>query len=145
MAAKDMAREPVLTAAEATAYIDEVFAAAAGKFEVLEIGPMTAKVRCRIGEEDIRPGGTVSGPAMFWAVDCAFYIALLAMIGKVPLAVTTNANINFLNKPAPTDIIAEARILKLGKLLATGDVTLYSEGAPRPIAHATLTYAIPQK
>ena len=145
MAAKDMAREPVMNAAEATAFIDEVFAAAAGKFDVLDIGSMTARVRCRIDESDIRPGGTVSVPSMVWAGDCAFYLALLGMIGKVPLAVTTNANINFLTKPAPTDIIAEARILKLGKLLATGDVTLYSEGEPRPIAHATLTYAIPPK
>lgn len=145
MAAKDAERQPVLTAEEATAYLDEVFAAAAGRFEVLDVGPMTARVRCRIGEADIRPGGTVSGPSMFWSVDCAFYIALLGMIGKVPLAVTTNANINFLNKPGVADIIAEARILKLGKLLATGDVTLFSEGETRPIAHATLTYAIPPK
>ena len=145
MAAKDANRDPVMTAAEATAYVDEVFAAVRGRFEVLELGPMSARVRQKIDERDIRPGGTVSGPSMFGAVDCAFYIALMGMIGKVPLTVTTNASINFLNNPAQKDIIAEARILKLGKLLATGDVTLFSEAEARPIAHATLTYAIPPK
>ena len=145
MAAKDAERQPVLSAEEATAYVNDVFDAVRGKFETLELGPMTARVRRKVDAGDIRPGGTVSGPSMFGAVDCAFYIALLGMIGKVPLTVTTNATINFLNKPAPKDIIAEARILKLGKLLATGDVTLYSEGEERPIAHATLTYAIPPK
>lgn len=145
MTDKDDERQPIMTATEANVYLDEVFPAVRGKYEILEISSMFARVRMKVGEGDIRPGGTVSGPSMFGAVDCSFYIALMGMIGKVPLAVTTNANISFLNKPALTDIIAEARILKLGKLLATGDVTLYSEGETRPVAHATATYAIPPK
>lgn len=138
-------RRPVMTAAECEAFIEEVFAAVKGRFKVLEIEPFGARVRMRIGPENIRPGGTVSGPSMFNLADCAFYIAVLAMIGRVELTVTTNATINFLNKPAQADLIGEARILKLGKLLATGDVTIYSEGEARPVAHATLTYAIPPK
>jgi acyl-coenzyme A thioesterase PaaI-like protein len=82
---------------------------------------------------------------MFEAVDCGFYMALMAMIGPKALAVTTNASINFLNKPAPADLICRVRILKLGKLLATGDATVFSDGSERPVAHATLTYAIPPK
>ena len=106
---------------------------------------MTARVRLACEARHLRPGGTISGPAMMGLADCAFYYALLAQIGEVELAVTTNLNINFLRKPGPADLIAEARILKLGRLLATGDVTLYSDGAPEPVAHATLTYAIPPK
>ena len=143
-AAKAM-RQPVMTAAECESFIEEVFDAVSGKYEVIEIAPMRARVRAKVGPADIRPGGTISGPSMFGLADCAFYIALLAMIGKVELTVTTNASINFLNKPEPVDMVAEARIMKLGKLLATGDVTIWSEGGDRPVAHATLTYAIPPK
>jgi uncharacterized protein (TIGR00369 family) len=76
--------------------------------------------------------------------DTAMYIALLAMIGPVALAVTTNLNINFLRKPAQRDVIAQARLLKLGKRLAVGEVTMCSEGESEPVAHATVTYSIPE-
>ena len=82
---------------------------------------------------------------MFMLADCAFYVAVLAMIGREPLTVTTNLSINFLRKPARTDMLGEARILKLGRRLAVGDVTLTSEGDPRPVAHASVTYAIPDR
>ena len=75
--------------------------------------------------------------------DMAMYMAVLGMIGPVALAVTTNLNINFLRKPAQTDVIGECRILKLGKRLAVGEVTMYSEGDAEPVAHATVTYSIP--
>lgn len=140
-----MAREPVLTADEVAAFVDEVFPQQKGVFEVLEIGPMRAVVRHKVGDEHLRPGGTVSGPTMFTAADCAFYMAVLGMIGRQALTVTTNLNINFLRKPPVADLRAEARILKLGRLLATGDVTVWSEGLDAPVAHATTTYAIPPK
>ncbi|MEM8751453.1 MAG: PaaI family thioesterase [Pseudomonadota bacterium] len=138
-------RAPVMGPETCLAYLERVFPAVEGRFEILEIASMRAVVRRRTKDVDIRPGGTVSGPAMFEAADCGFYAALLAMIGEKALAVTTNATINFLNKPAPADLICEARILKLGKLLATGDATIRSDGEARPVAHATLTYAIPPK
>ena len=106
------------------AYMAEVFPQGTGRYRIEELGEMTAKVRLAYEARYLRPGGTISGPAMMGLVDCAFYYALLSQIGKVPLAVTTNLNINFLRKPGPADLIAEARILKLGKLLATGDVTV---------------------
>ena len=130
---------------EVFAYLEEVFPAVRGKFSILELAPMRVRLRREVGPADIRPGGTVSGPAMFEAVDCGFYVILMAMIGREALTVTTNATINFLNKPEPAALICEARILKLGKLLATGDATLFSEGGSRPVAHATLTYAIPPR
>ncbi len=103
-----------------------------------------ATVRRRIGEPDLRPGGTVSGPVMMEVADTALYVALLAEIGIVPMAVTTSLTINYLRKPsAGRDLIGVCRLLKVGRSLAMGEVTLYSDGDPAPVAHATGTYAIP--
>ena len=91
----------------------------------------------------LRPGGTISGPAIMALADVSMYIAILASIGWVPLAVTTSLNINFLKKPAPGALAAECRILKLGKRLAVGDVAIQSEEEDGMVAHATSTYSIP--
>ncbi len=92
----------------------------------------------------IRPGGTISGPTMMALADFAMYVGVLASIGPVPLAVTTNLNINFLRKPEARDLIAECRLLKLGKRLAVGEVTIRSDGMQEPVAHVTSTYSIPR-
>src|ERR1700756_5389290 len=101
------------------------------------------RVRQAFREVSLRPGGTISGPTMMALADFAMYVAVLAAIGPVPLAVTINLNINFLRKAAPRDLLAEARLLKLGKRLATGEVTIYSQGETEPVAHVTSTYSIP--
>ena len=106
---------------------------------------MRIRVRMLITNAELRPGGTVSGPAMFTLADCAFYMATMAMIGPKALTVTTNCSINFMRKPDPVDIVAEGRILKLGKTLSTGDVMIYSDGKPDVVAQASLTYAIPPR
>ena len=111
---------------------------------VLEkIGPRWARVRIPVGPQHLRPGGTVSGPTMMALADTATYLALLAEIGLLVLAVTTNLTINFMRKPEPRDLTCEARILKLGRALAVGDCTIFSPGVEGPVAHATLTYSIP--
>jgi uncharacterized protein (TIGR00369 family) len=104
------------------------------------------RVRQRYSETMLRPGGTISGPTLMALADCAMYVVLLSAIGPVGLAVTTNLNINFLRKGAGgQDVLAEARLLKLGKRLAVGEVTLLSADSPDPIAHVTATYSIPNK
>jgi uncharacterized protein (TIGR00369 family) len=108
------------------------------------IEPGRAVLRMRWSPDLTRPGGTVSGPALMALADTALYAVLLGRIGKVALAVTTSFNINFLRKPGPADILAEAKILKLGKRLAVMECHLYSEGQAEPVAHATGTYSIPQ-
>ena len=113
MAERKFERSLVMDAAECMAFVEDVFPAVRGRYAIEELAPFHARVRAKVGPEDIRPGGTISGPAMFGLADCGFYIAVLAMIGKVELAVTTNATINFLNKPEPVDLVAEVRILKL--------------------------------
>lgn len=104
----------------------------------------TCLLRQRFSDRMLRPGGTVSGPTLMALADCAMYVVLLSAIGPVGLAVTTNLNINFLRKgQAGQDVLAEARILKLGKRLAVGEVNLLSGQSPDPVAHVTATYSIP--
>ena len=102
-----------------------------------------ARIRRKFRESSLRPGGTISGPTMMALTDFAMYVAVLASVGPVPLAVTTNLNINFLRKPAKGDLIAEVKLIKLGKRLAVGDVAIYSDGEAEMVAHATATYSIP--
>ena len=135
---------PVLNAEELTAFLEEVFPQIRGEAVIESVAPMAARMRLTPTERHLRPGGTISGPTMFMLADVAFYVAVLAMIGREPLTVTTNLSINFLRKPALADLIGEARILKLGRTLAVGDATLRSEGAEEPVAHASVTYAIPR-
>nr|WP_198165085.1 PaaI family thioesterase [Rhodoplanes sp. Z2-YC6860] len=103
------------------------------------------RVRQAYQPQFVRPGGTISGPTMMALADFTMYVGLLASIGPVPLAVTTNLNINFLRKPEPRDLVAECRLLKLGKRLAVGEVGLFSDGTVEPVAHVTSTYSIPRK
>ena len=93
---------------------------------------MRARMRLHFDDKHLRPGGTISGPSMFSLADVALYVAVLAQVGRVRLAVTTNLNINFLRKPPPADLIGEARLLKLGKRLAVGEVAISSAGRERP-------------
>src|SRR6266705_4948586 len=101
-------------------------------------------LRQRYNDRMLRPGGTVSGPTLMALADFAMYAVLLSAIGPVGLAVTTNLNINFLRKGAPgQDLFAAAKILKLGRRLAVGEVSLTSGTLPDPIAHVPATYSIP--
>ena len=109
------------------------------------VGDGSATVRKAIGVADLRPGGTVSGPVLMAVADVALYVAILGSIGIVPLTVTTQLSINFMRKPASDrDIVGVCKLLKLGKTLAVGEVSLYSEGLPDVVAHAVGTYAIPR-
>jgi len=133
------------TLEELRAYLIEIFPQtwSQGDYCIEEAGPMSAIVRLRHHPGHLRPGGTISGPGMFALCDLALYVAILNEIGRVKLAVTTNVSINFLRKPEPKDLIGKARLMKLGKRLAVGEVALYSPGLLDMVAHATGTYSIP--
>jgi len=103
------------------------------------------RVRRAYHEDHLRPGGTISGPTMMELADFAMYVAVFSAIGPQPLAVTTNLSINFLRKPAPTDLLADAKLLKVGKRLVVGEVAIYSDGQDEPVAHVTSTYSVPAK
>ena len=116
-----------------------------GHIEIESLGGRSARARFRVAKKHLRPGDTVSGPTLMALADVAMYAALLGEIGLVPLAVTTSLNINFLRKPAQKDVYGDARLLKVGKRLAVGEVSLYSDGEAEPVAHVTCTYSIPPR
>ena len=135
-----------MTAKELGAFLESAFPQVADDFAVEALRDDGLTVRLRVAERHLRPGGTVSGPSMFALADVAIYLAVLARIGPVALAVTTSCSIDFMRRPAPaTDLLAEARLLKLGRVLAVGDVLLRSEGTDAPVARASLTYSIPPR
>ncbi len=139
---------PLMTRDELTAFLDREFPQihlGGRSYFVEEVGPLSARMRMEYHERHIRPGGTISGPAMMTLADLALYAAILANIGPVALAVTTSLNFNFLRKPEQRDLIADCRLLKLGKRLAVGDVSIYSEGSSEVVCHATGTYSIPDR
>ena len=109
------------------------------------VGKQSATLRKAIGFDELRPGGTVSGPVLMTVADCALYVAILGEIGLVSLTVTTSLTINFMRKPSSTkDIIAKCTLLKVGRSLVVGEVSLYSEGDEKAVAHVVGTYSIPK-
>ncbi len=139
-------RVAAMTAAEVQAFIRAEFPQVIeemGELTVEEADASHARVRLAVGRRHLRPGGTVSGPTQFFLADVAAFIAVLVAIGPVGLAVTTSANINFLRKPEPADLVAETRILKRGKRLVVVDCIIHSDGIADAVAHAVLTYSIP--
>ncbi len=130
--------------AQLMTFMCEAFPQMADEFNVDHVAENEITMRMHISNQHLRPGGTVSGPSMFALADVCAYLVTLAMIGPKALAVTTSCSIDFMRKPAAdTDLIANGRLLKLGKQLAVSDVLLYSEGQAKPVARASLTYAIP--
>jgi len=139
-------RPPVLSAEELGRLLAKNFPEAfndASGLAVVDVWHGGARVRQSLGTNTTRPGGTVSGPVIMALADVGIYIAILASVGWVPLAVTTNLNINFFKKPAPGVLIADCRLLKLGKRLAVGQAEIRCEAEPDLVAHATATYSIP--
>ncbi len=136
-----------LTKEQVMALVDEHFPQVHegnGRISLEFQAPMTAHVRMAHDPRSIRPGGTVSGPAMFKLADFSVYAMILGELGAQALeAVTTSMTMNFLARPQPGDLIAKARLLKLGRRLAVAEVEIYSAHAPEMVAHATATYALP--
>ena len=134
----------VMTAEDLNRFLETAFLEVAGEFHVEEVSDAQVVLRRNVSERQLRPGGTISGPAMFGLADVTAYIATLARIGPRALAVTTNCSIDFMRKPAAgVDLLATGRLLKLGKQLSVTDVLVHSEGMDKPVARASLTYAIP--
>lgn len=126
------------------AFISRAFPQVADDFEIEDLEPMRIVVRMKVADRHLRPGGTVSGPSMFALADVSIYLATLSMIGPKALAVTTSATLDFLRRPdGARDMLAETRLLKLGRSLAVGDVLIYSEGSDQPVARSSMTYSLP--
>jgi uncharacterized protein (TIGR00369 family) len=139
---------PIMTKDDLVAFLDREFPQlhiGGQTYFIDEVGPLSARMRMAYHERHLRPGGTISGPSMMALADLALYAAILAHVGPVALAVTTSLNFNFLRKPEPRALIADCRLLKLGKRLAVGEVSIYSEGSSEVVCHATGTYSIPDR
>ena len=144
--AKRPAKQPAMSVDEIvellSAEFPQVFYPGSGlSIEKVQYGDI--RVRKAFHEDHLRPGGTISGPTMMELADFSMYVAVFSAVGPQTLAVTTNLNINFLRKPGEADLIADARLMKVGKRLAVGEVTIYSDGESEPVAHVTSTYSIP--
>jgi uncharacterized protein (TIGR00369 family) len=138
--------QPVMTVEELTAFLDQTFPQIhqyGRVFSVESVAPGEAVLRLDASEAHLRPGGTVSGPTLFTLADLAAYAAILAHIGPVALAVTTNVSINFLRKPPPGALLARCRLLKLGRRLAVTEIRIAPPNSEDLVAHATATYSIP--
>lgn len=128
------------------AYLDEIFPQVRGEFTYEALEENAVRIRLNVQPHHLRPGNTISGPSMFSLADVAVYAMVLGRLGRVPMAVTTNCAMDFMRKPqAGRDLIAEGRLLKLGRLLAVGDVHIRSDGSDDLVARATMTYAIPPR
>ena len=134
-----------MTIPDLQTFLNDVFPQVCDDFVIEDLSKNEITVRLKVSEKHLRPGGTVSGPSMFGLADVCFYLVILSNVGPKALTVTTSCSIDFMRKPAPKDLIAKARLLKLGKSLAVGDVLLFSEGMEMPVAHANVTYSIPSK
>lgn len=136
----------VLSLAEMRAFLAEVFPELdidGPSYRLEALGAGTCTLRLFHHPRHLRPGGTMSGPAAMLVADLAVYVAVLSVIGRVPLAVTTSLHINFLAKPRPADLVGEARLLKVGRRLCVGETTIFGAGEAAPVAHATATYSLP--
>ncbi len=138
--------EPVMDKQALGVFLAREFPQVAQDFEIDALSAEAIAVRLKVSERHLRPGGTVSGPNIFALADVAVYLAILSRIGPVGLSVTTSGHVDFMRKPeAGRDLIGTARLLKLGRVLAVGDVLVHSEGQAEPVARASMTYSIPPK
>ncbi len=138
--------QPKMTAAALAQFLEAEFPQVQGEIAIEEVAAMRIRTRLMVQERHLRPGGTVSGPSIFALADVSVYLAVLAMIGPEGLAVTTSCSLDFMRKPAAgRDLIADCRLLKLGRVLAVGDVLVRSDGSDAPVARASMTYSIPPK
>ncbi|MBQ2263204.1 MAG: PaaI family thioesterase [Loktanella sp.] len=126
-------------------FLAETFPQVGTDFIVDALTPAAITVHMPVADRHMRPGGTISGPAMFALADVTAYLIILANIGPRALAVTTNCSIDFMRKPAAGQmLICEGRLLKLGRALAVVDALIYSAGQAAPVARASLTYSLPK-
>lgn len=137
---------PVMTAEDLDGFLARDFGQVAGDFRVERITDAGLVLRLKVQDHHLRPGGTVSGPSMFGLADVAVYLAILSRIGPVALTVTTGCSMDFLRKPpGAADLLADVRLLKIGRALAVGDALLRSDGGDEVLARAALTYSIPPR
>ena len=114
------------------------------RFGVLSLERGRARLSMPFQPALSRPGGIISGPALFGLADAALYGAVLSLIGQQEMSVTTGMSINFLRPARPGTVIADARIIRAGRTLVYGEISLTVEPSEDAVAHATGTYIVPR-
>lgn len=124
-------------------FLSDHFPQGEGFGRVEDAGDGWVLMRLTVDNNHLRPGGTVSGPTMMGMADVAIWASLQTKIGPSPMTVTGNLNINFLSKPKPVDLLARARVLRVGRRMGVGECYLYSGDEDSMVAHVTANYSIP--
>lgn len=132
-----------MTIADIEGLMDRHFPESKRLWSITNLVENEVTLHMRFRQDLVRAGGTISGPAMMALADTAAYFVTLAHAGPLPHMATANLDIHFLARPDPVDIIATARLLRLGRRLAVSTVAIRSAGADDVVAHATVTYALP--
>jgi uncharacterized protein (TIGR00369 family) len=134
-----------ITAEQANAFLEQAFSGGGKWAKVTQMGEGTATMELEVKPYHLRPGGFISGPTQMSLADSVVYMALMTRIGIVPMAVTSNLNINFLRPCLGEVVVASAEVMKLGRSLAIVEVDVRGKGMEKPASHAVVTYAIPPK
>lgn len=134
-----------LSLPELAAFLDEAFPAEARPLlgTLLSVEPGHVRMMIDPLPAMLRPGGLISGPIQMGLVDVAAYAVILAHAGPVAMAVTNSLSISFLRGAKASRLHADARLLKLGRRLASVDVRLWQDSEDRLIAQSTVGYALP--
>ncbi|WP_084419317.1 PaaI family thioesterase [Henriciella litoralis] len=132
-----------VTVEDANAFLEEAFSGAQNRSKVTLMEDGRAIMRMDASEQHLRPGGYISGPTQMTMADSVTYMAIFTRLGIVPMTVTSNLNMNFLRPCIGSAVIAEARLLKLGRTLAVAEVEIRAEGSEKVASHAIVTYSIP--
>ena len=136
-------KELKLTASQIEALFVQHFGNRGG-LTVEEVREGYARLRMPFHKWMLRPGTVVSGPALFTAADAAMYTLVLAHLGPVVMAVTSNMNLHFLAAAPAGDVVAECKLLRMGKRLAVMEVSLFTGPDKTFAAHVTGTYSLPR-
>ncbi|MGI9605048.1 MAG: PaaI family thioesterase [Acidimicrobiales bacterium] len=137
---------------KAVVSVDEINEYLSAQGDFMSSGPIVVEradpddvlVRWTYDDSKTRPGGYIAGPTLFTIADLAGWVLVFATEGILPMAVTWDLHITFMRPAIGRDVVARAKQLKRGRSLIYGDVTMYVDGAPdKPVAHATVTYALP--
>ncbi len=137
----DAMRPPEVTAEAFMAAVSQLGDAYSDAISVEAVAWGEIRLRMRFAPRFLRPGGSISGPVMFALCDAALWGAVWAATGAALMSVTTDMTLHFLRRPGPQDLLAHGRVLKVGRRLCYGEVTLYSDTDPKPVCHATGSYA----
>jgi uncharacterized protein (TIGR00369 family) len=106
------------------------------------LGQDGAVLRLKFSEKLCRDNGVICGQALMSFADTAMVFAVSSAGGAYRPMTTVDQTMHFLRPAANADVLADAKIIRLGRTIAFGSVTLTTDGDTRPVAMAQLAYAL---